>query len=80
MSRLFILVSENLTQSRRLNIDEAVSEMESSSREDHKFRDFMFYCKIREELTSCNSGTIFELEYHPQTNAPTSVLTVIDIE
>ena len=80
MSRVFILVSENLTLSRRLDgIDEAVSEMVNSTEPDHRGRTVYLHETTKETLKTAESGTVFELEYNPETNAPTSILTVLDI-
>ena len=80
MSRVFILVSENLTFSRRLDgIDEAVSEMVINTEPDHTLRTTLLYSNTQSALEAAESGTVFELEHNPETNAPTSILTVLDI-
>jgi hypothetical protein len=80
MSRVFILVSGNLTLSRRLDgIDEAVSEMVNSTEPDHRNRTVYRHEITKETLKAVKSGTVFELEHNPETYAPTSILTVLDI-
>jgi hypothetical protein len=79
--RFFILIDENLSISKELNLLEALDELESASKEDHKFRTLNWYSQLQEELLNCESGTVFVLPYVNSCGIHLNkILTAIDLD